>query len=167
MIQTYQIKDQFSTKVAKRFDVGGNSKTVVFESKRKNGLLTYVTGDKKVQDAIEGSHYFENEQIVLTGQQALPGKARVAAKPVIVPTVDPTDDLGEDEDFNDLNEDEGGEGAETGGPTAYPEVTTFKEARDVFERDFGIKKTSATVNSPEKIMNKAEELGVSFPNLTL
>lgn len=138
MFKTYQIKDVFSSKIAKRFTVDGASKTIVFESKRNNGLLTFATADKKVQDAIEESHYFEDELISVIGSVAVNKKAAKAES-----TKD--DELGIVE---------------------YPEVTTFKAAREVLSGEpYNIPATSREISNAEKVFAKAEELGIRFPNL--
>lgn len=142
MIKTYQIKNVFSTKLAKRFTVGKESKVIIFESKRKNGILTYETGDEAVQKAIESSKFFRSKQIVVTHTRENPNKTDEA---------DDTDDAVE------------GVADEV---TVYDEVTKFREAQEILTGEpYNVPKTSPDLRSKDAIKAKAEELGVSFPNL--
>ncbi len=105
--------------------------------------------DKKLQAAIEASGYFKRGEIKIffatedAADEVEPAKKKKKSSP--------DKDSDEGEDSNEL--------------VSYDEVTTFKEAREVFERDFDIKKTSSAINSAEKIFAKAAELGIVFPNL--
>lgn len=63
--KTYVINDLNSLKVAKRFTVNNRSKTIIFESKQKNGILSYSTISPSEQKAIEESEMFENKVIQL------------------------------------------------------------------------------------------------------
>jgi len=67
--KTYQMTDVNSVKTAKRFTVNGKSKTAIFESKHKNGILTFTTVSVAMQEAIEESHYFDSGVIQLTAQE--------------------------------------------------------------------------------------------------
>lgn len=59
----YQKAALNTTQSAMRVTVKGKSKTVVFESKRRNGLLTYETADKNIQEAIENTVQYDSGQI--------------------------------------------------------------------------------------------------------
>ena len=64
MKKVYQKKDQFSNLSSLRITVNGKSQTVVFENKRKNGILTCETSDEAVQKGIEDSRQFKEGKIV-------------------------------------------------------------------------------------------------------
>lgn len=132
----YQRKDQFSSSSAVRLTVNGKSKTALFESKRKNGILTYETSDADVQQAIEESKYFESGNITLQSTSVESGKLKVES------------------------------GGSTGGDdtTEYPDVTSFQEAKEILRAE-PYKVLFQSLNSEANILKKAEECGVVFPNL--
>ena len=139
MIKTYQMKDVFSAKKAKRFTVDGKSKTIVFESKRKNGLLSAEVEHDAVQQVIEKSKYWKNKTITLVSSRQKPS----------------TD---EDEDEEP--------GLSHPDAKEYPDVTKFREAQDILTAEpYNIPKTSPDLRNKVAILEKAVELGVSFPNL--
>ena len=134
----YQRKDHFSNKSAIRITVGGKSKTIEFENKRKNGVLIFETEDKATQDAVEELDKFKNGTIVCiegkTTKQALASKI----------TKEP-----EDKDTIE-----------------YEEVTSLQQAKEILRGEpYNIPFQS--LNSPENIQKKAEELGISFPSLVV
>ena len=64
--------------------------------------------------------------------------------------------------------DDGGEkkGGEPAKGAVYPDVTTFNQAIEVLTSDpHNLPKTGSALNSPQKIRDKAAELGILFPNL--
>lgn len=137
----YQRKDQFSASSAVRLDVNGKSKTIIFESKRKNGLLTYETDNSDIQSAIEKSKgYTAGTIICILGAVAV--KAVAVKTPASPASPSPS----------------------TGGEQEYPEVTEWQAAKEVL-RSEPYNVPFQALNNPPNIQKKAEELGVSFPNL--
>ena len=142
MLKTYQIKDTFSEKKAIRFTVDGKSKTIVFESRRKNGILTAEVADEKTQQAIESTDKFISKQITISSSRPVPG----------IPT--------EQENMT-LDHLEGTEG------TSYPDVTTFSKAREILTGEpYNLAKTSTRLKNAEAILATAAELNVSVPALS-
>jgi hypothetical protein len=161
-IKTYQLKDGNSTKSAKRIDVGGKSRMIIFESKRRDGNLLFSTADSKVQKGLEESKYFENETVTVISEKEIasvlqkPAKAKKkAAKPEPVVEEDP-DDEDMDEDPDDENPDEE--------LTEIEGVTTLQKAKEAL-RGEPWNVAAGELKNAEMILNKAAELGVSFPNL--
>ena len=64
MKKVYQKKDMFSNVSSLRIDVAGKSKTIAFENKRRNGILTFETSDEEVQKGIEASNQYADGKIV-------------------------------------------------------------------------------------------------------
>lgn len=144
MLKTYQINDVFSEKKAIRFTVAGKSKTIIFESRRKNGILTAEVADEKTQQAIESTDKFKEKQITISSSRPSPGMT----------TVTPATDEIASETSNE------GEGF------SYPEVTTFGKAREILTSEpYNLAKTSNKLKNAEAILATAAELNVSFPNL--
>lgn len=136
MLKTYQINDVFSEKKAIRFTVAGKSKTIIFESKRKNGILTAEVADEKTQQAIESTDKFKEKQITISSSRPSPGMTTVT------PATDEIEGL------------------------SYPEVTTFGKAREILTSEpYNLAKTSNKLKNAEAILATAAELNVSFPNL--
>ncbi|WP_099465553.1 hypothetical protein [Parabacteroides provencensis] len=46
-----------------------------------------------------------------------------------------------------------------------PEITDWQDAKDLLRKDYGVPHQS--LNTPENILKKASEFGVSFPNLKI
>ncbi len=146
MRKVYQQKNQFSNSAAIRFTVKGVSKTVIFESKRKNGILTYETNDADVQDAIEESKQFEEGKITcIEGASSI--KLQASSK--------------ENAGDSGASGDGGKKDAET---KEYPEVTEWQAAKELL-RSEPYNVPFQSLNTPGNILKKAEEMGVSFPNL--
>jgi len=149
--KVYQQKNQFSNSSAIRIDVKGKSKTVTFESKRRNGLLTYETEDADIQSAIESTKQFEAGKIT-----CIEGTVRPQApKGVVKKEVD------------------GGDGGDAipvkpevkkTEVVEYAEVTEFQAAKEILRSEPYLVPFQA-LNSIPNILKKAEEVGVSFPNL--
>jgi len=147
MFKTYQIKDVFSEKKAIRFTVNGTSKTIIFESKRKNGILTAEVSDEKMQQAIENTDKFKEKQIIISSSRPVPGKPAETTA---------TDDTAE------------GDTDITTEATTYPDVITYGRAREILTGEpYNLAKTSNKLKNAESILATAAELGVSFPNLQL
>ena len=135
MKKLYQITDEHSAKKAIRFTVDEKSKTVVFDSKNKDGILLFETEDKKVQEAIEKSSYFENETITCV--------SKTNSTPSTPAKTSDDDDSG---------------------TAVFEEVTTFAAAKEVLRNEPYNVPLSAMPNY-KAFKAKADELGVSFPNL--
>lgn len=147
MFKTYQIKDVFSEKKAIRFTVNGTSKTIIFESKRKNGILTAEVSDEKTQQAIESTEKFKERQIIISSSRAVPGRTTEAT------TDDTADDVADTDNVKAIS---------------YPDVATFGKAREILTGEpYNLAKTSNKLKNAEAILATAEELGVSFPNLQI
>jgi len=67
--KTYYISDVNSLKIAKRITINGKSKTLVFESKQRNGMLVYSTVSPSEQGAIESSDFYKNKVIQFAKQE--------------------------------------------------------------------------------------------------
>ena len=142
MKKVYQKKDMFSNVSSLRIDVAGKSKTIAFENKRRNGILTFETSDEEVQKGIEASNQYADGKIVCVEGIVAP-KAPVKTE----------------EKYT-------GEG-EKGHLQEYPEFTTFAQAKEVLRGDpYKVGATSNSLKTAEGVLAKAEELGISFPNLS-
>lgn len=138
MIKTYQIRDMFTTKKAIRFDAG----FAVFEDKNKNGLLQYTTGNKDMQDDIENSAFYDNGTITL--RESIQSTSEMRA----------TDERKTQVHVNEPNN-----------VAIFPDVTTFKAAREILGADpYNVSQSS--LRNSTAVFDKAQELGISFPNLT-
>lgn len=138
MKKTYQLKDVFSSKLGLRVDTVNGSKIVIFESKRQKGILTYTTDNRSVQDGIEGSGKYLEGAITILRSEALP----VAGNEKVVQ----------------------GDSAIEHVANVYEGVTTYKEAREVLTGEpYGV--PVSHLSNSTSIHAKADELGVSFPNL--
>jgi hypothetical protein len=105
----------------------------------------FETESTAIQNAIETSQKFKSGKIVL-----LSGKPNVIAQAVEKP-------VKKDAPKEDIPKD-----AET--PTKeYPEVTDLQGAISVLKVEYKIMHQS--LRTPDNVMKKAQELGVSFPNL--
>ena len=131
MKKVYQKKDMFSNVSSLRIDVAGKSKTIAFENKRRNGILTFETSDEEVQKGIEASNQYAEGKIVCVEGIVAPGEG------------------------------------EKGHLQEYPEVTTFAQAKEVLRGEpYKVGATSNSLKTAEGVLAKAEELGISFPNLS-
>ena len=151
MKKTYQIKSPHSIKKAINFTVGGKSCVIVFESKNKNGILTYETSDAAIQNAIEDSKYFKGQdetmfftKITLLKTEGAPPVQNAAVAAVASIPADDGSAL-----------------------KAYDEVTTWEQAKTVLRSEYGVGATSNALKSPEGILAKAAELGISFPQCSI
>lgn len=79
--KTYQQQSQFSNSAALRLTVNGKSKTIVFESKRKNGYLNYETDDADVQKSLEDSKLFKEGFIMCINTEKTAPKNVPSTKP--------------------------------------------------------------------------------------
>ena len=138
MKKVYQKKDQFSNISSMRIDVSGQSKTIAFENKRKNGVLVFETTDEEVQKGIESCKAYQEGRII-----CIEGATANKTKQLTPPP--PDDEL-----------------------TELPEVTTFAEAKAVLRGEpYNVGATSNSLKSAEGVIAKAAELGISFPNLKI
>ena len=128
MKKVYQKKDMFSNVSSLRIDVAGKSKTIAFENKRRNGILTFETSDEEVQKGIEASNQYAAGKIVCVEGIVAP-KAPVKTE----------------EKYT-------GEG-EKGHLQEYPEVTTFAQAKEYFgdQIDFYLDGGEITNTAPSNL----------------
>lgn len=109
----------------------------------------FETNDKKLQKAIEESSFFENKEISLIFSDESDDEELLPAK-------------GEKQTQKQLK------GAKEFEPAEFPDVTEFKQAKDILTGEpYNVGKTSKSLASPEGILAKAGELGISFPNLNV
>ena len=137
MKKVYQKKDQFSNQSSLRIDYKGGSKTIIFENKKKNGNLIYESSDEEEQKGIESSRQFKEGRIIVLS--STPTKE------------EPQKDEGNTGGGSDL--------------TVIDSVSTYQEAKDLLRAEPYLVAHQA-LGTPEKILAKAAELGITFPNLT-
>jgi fructose-specific component phosphotransferase system IIB-like protein len=129
--------------------LNGKNKYIKFlKEARTDTEAFFSTPDKTLQEAIEGSQFFESggeENIKLffsTGEEETitqKGEKQTQKPP---------------------------KGAKEFEPAEFPDVIEFKQAKDVLTGEpYNVGKTSKSLASPEGILAKAGELGISFPNL--
>lgn len=51
------------------------------------------------------------------------------------------------------------------GVKTFPEIIDWQDAKDLLRKDYGVAHQS--LNTPENILKKASEVGISFPNLKI
>jgi hypothetical protein len=111
----------------------------------------FATDDKKLQKAIEESQFFESggeEEIKLFFSTEEDEEVEKPAKKSSNPPVSGKPAKAEFE------------------PEEFPDVTDFKSAKDILTGEpYKVVKTNKSLLSPEGILAKAGELGISFPNL--
>jgi len=115
---------------------GSERKLVTFRG-YGDGKVRLYTNDADLQKAIEGSPYYQKRKIKLeSSKEVKDGSNGKGAKPFEQPK------------------------AET---KVFEDVTTFEEAKNILKNEYGV--AFQALGSPEKILAKAAENGVSFPNL--
>lgn len=136
--KVYQQKNQFATSTSIRIDVKGKSQSVTFESKRKNGILTYETDNAEIQAGIEATNKY------LSGAITCIEGAKSSQQSTV----------------NSQQK----EKVENTDVTEFPEVVEFQSAKEILRNDpYNV--PFQGLNTPAGILKKAEEVGVSFPNL--
>ena len=166
----------------------GSQHSIPIRHKGKNEFITFVknywrealayftTSDNELQASIEASNYFESGEVKLvqTPKEQLTAEekaAKLAAE--LVDNVDNEDAEKEVEelvDAEDVAEElEAAEGvAEEAANqiTTFAEIDTFQEAKKILTAEpYNITRQSLT--TPERILKKAAEVGVSFPKLEI
>ena len=152
----------------------------------REALAYFTTSDNELQASIEASNYFESGEVKLveTPEQQLIAEekaAKLAAK--LVENVDNEDADNEVEELVDAenmeeeleaaeNVEEELESAENVAEetanqiTTFAEIDTFQEAKKILTAEpYNITRQSLT--TPERILKKAAEVGVSFPKLEI
>lgn len=128
--------------------VGLKNRYVTFKKESSADTHAFFsTPDKDLQEAIEASKFFESGgeihiNLVFSDETAedKPSKKNIHLGPKV---------------SKDEIE-----------PAVFEEVTTYKEAKDILTGDvYKVAKTNKSLTSPEGILAKANELGISFPNL--
>jgi len=122
--------------------IDGKKRDITFPPGREKPKVNaqYETTDEDIQAKIEGCHLFRIGQIQVKFQRTIADAAPVTDAKVTPPKV-------------------------TGAPMkgVYPSVTTIQQAADKLIGNFAI--SADLLKTPDAILAKAEELGVSFPNL--
>ncbi|MCL1868627.1 MAG: hypothetical protein FWF72_06780 [Paludibacter sp.] len=163
MKKIYQIKNAHSVKKAINFSVNGKSKTVVFESKNKNGILLFETTDTDIMSAIEKSKYFNKKGSTLLIQPITLLKKEKTAED---DNHSDSQNLQNGDSNPALSPNPQGDNLQGGGTKVFAEVVTFKEAKAVLTGEpYNI--PFQALGSVEKVFAKAAEVGVSFPNLKI
>ena len=175
----------------------GSQHSIPIRHKGKNEFITFVknywrealayftTSDNELQASIEASNYFESGEVKLveTPEQQLIAEekaAKLAAE--LVDNVDNEDaeneveELVDNEDTENVAEeledtvdtvDTENVAEETANQiTTFAEIDTFQEAKKILTAEpYNITRQSLT--TPERILKKAAEVGVSFPKLEI
>ena len=135
----------------------------------REALAYFTTSDNELQASIEASNYFTSEEVKLvqTPEEQLIAEekaAKLAAE--LVDNVDNEDAENEVEELVD-NEDTEKVVEETANQiTTFAEIDTFQEAKKILTAEpYNITRQSLT--TPERILKKAAEVGVSFPKLEI
>lgn len=157
----YQIINQFCSSSSTRIDVNGKSKVISFESKRKNGLLTFETNNTDIQEAIEKLERFKNGTITCISGFTAPATTKAGKAKKEVPTT--TDTEGETKLEDEPNQ-EGETKQEEKTVTEFPEVTEWQQAKEMLRAE-PYKVAFQQLNSPANILKNAKALGITFPNL--
>lgn len=166
----------------------GSQHSIPIRHKGKNEFITFVknywreaiayftTSDNELQASIEASNYFESGEVKLvqTPKEQLIAEekaAKLAAE--LVDNVDNEDAEKEMEELVDAEdvaeeleaaEDVAEEAANQ--ITTFAEIDTFQEAKKILTAEpYNITRQSLT--TPERILKKAAEVGVSFPKLEI
>ncbi len=141
MKKTYQLNVKCpGAKKGVSLNVNGESKMIVFESgKGISASLLFTTSDKAVQKALEDSPIGIN--LIVVRQEATEDDRKETVK-----------DIGNSENENPLN--------------VFDGVNTFKEAREILTAEpYNI--PVSHLGNGDKILEKAQELGLSFPKLNV
>ena len=156
----------------------GTQHSIPIRHKGKNVFITFVknywrealayftTSDNELQASIEASNYFTSEEVKLvqTPEEQLIAEekaAKLAAE--LVEAVDTEKVVEELEDIVDTEK----VVEETANQiTTFAEIDTFQEAKKILTAEpYNITRQSLT--TPERILKKAAEVGVSFPKLEI
>ena len=178
-------------------ETNGSQHSIPIRHKGKNVFITFVknywrealayftTSDNELQASIEASNYFTSEEVKLvqTPEEQLIAEekaAKLAAELVdsedtqkeveeLVDNVDAVDAKKVPEELVDNvdNEDTEKVVEETANQiTTFAEIDTFQEAKKILTAEpYNITRQSLT--TPERILKKAAEVGVSFPKLEI
>ena len=158
--------------------MNGENRYIKFIKVAANDPFAYFsTDDAALQKAIESSKMFECGDIQKMGEEpAVSGKQKaVNRKKSVDETVPPNGEpLEETEDEIPIIEAEHPATEEEAikpedKPTLFPEteyadVTTFQQAKEILSAE-PYKVAKIVISTPPKILKKAAELGVIFPNL--
>lgn len=153
--KTYQLNRNASRSTMRVFMPDGTSEFVTFVSigygtNYATGFPRFSTAKKNIQEGIEASEMFENDEITLLRTDDVPEDVKPAIKAAKSPKG---------------NDDEPDADAPTE-KAVFADVTTFRAAKEVLTGEpYNVEKTSPEIRSKEAIFKKADELGVSFPNL--
>lgn len=110
-----------------------------------SGFPQYSTDDELIQAGIENSNAFLSGKIRLFNETAVDAPSEIGAN----------DNL-EQEDFKEDYD-----------ARSYDQVTKFREAQDILTSPpYNVPRSSKDITSKERILQKAADLGISFPNLS-
>lgn len=178
-------------------ETNGSQHSIPIRHKGKNVFITFVknywreaiayftTSDNELQASIEASNYFTSEEVKLvqTPEEQLIAEEKAAklaaelvdnvdsedAEKVVEELVDAEDAKKVPEELVDNvdNEDTEKVVEETANQiTTFAEIDTFQEAKKILTAEpYNITRQSLT--TPERILKKAAEVGVSFPKLEI
>lgn len=139
----------------------GANTYINFEKLYFNDPLAYfTTGDEKLQEAIETSKFFKSKEIRITG----------TIEPVAEPEAEVTEEVQEvteaapEAEVTEAVQEVTEAAPEAPKQVVHAEVTKFQEAKKLLTAE-PYKVTFQALGSPEKILKKAAELGIRFPNL--
>ena len=170
--KTYQL-NRHASQYSLHIRVQNHTQFVIFRnigygSVYSTGAPRYQTRDKHIQQGIEASKAFRDGKVLLVDEVPINPSAKKEVKK------DESDDTGktlDDGEGQDQKSEAGNtakkiEADETDNLDTYPEVTTFKAAREILTSPpYNVPKTSKEISNKEKVFQKAAELGVSFPKL--
>ncbi len=135
--------------------------SIGFGTNYATGKPRFATAKKNVQDGIEASKYFEDGTITLLKTDKL-SDMDIADETVIKPAKSGKKKATKDDSpVGDVTD-----AGKVFEPVTFEDVTTFRAAQAILtDEPYNTAKTSVELRTKEAILKKAEELGISFPNL--
>ena len=122
----------------------------------REALAYFTTSDNELQASIEASNYFTSEEVKLVQTPEAQLIAEEKAAKLAAELVDNVDN----EDAKKVPEETANQ------ITTFAEIDTFQEAKKILTAEpYNITRQSLT--TPERILKKAAEVGVSFPKLEI
>lgn len=128
------------------FSVGGASKRIIFNGSSNGSLGIFTTADKSEQEAIENSDRFKAGEIYIIGEYPLENEKSEPAVVVVEKVIETPADTNT-------------EPTEKASGKVYDNVTTVQGASRILRSEYGI---TTALNTREKVLEKATELGISF-----
>lgn len=142
----------------------------------REALAYFTTSDNELQASIEASNYFTSDEVKLVQTPEAQLIAEEKAAKLAAELVDNEDNEDAEKEVEELveelvdnvdNEDVEKVPEETANQiTTFAEIDTFQEAKKLLTAEpYNITRQSLT--TPERILKKAAEVGVSFPKLEI